>query len=225
MSNLEVLKKIETIGNGGVAALATGKVRGFAGYPAELKNRAGTYLLAENNWVISAMVSVLRDSACQEWFVPLSAGVEYPLHTTLLEGDPLVGLADPQLLEVEVTTELETDSLRYLPRETEAIFDSLVFDAGGNILLVASEIPSWVLEVRGQIAEHYEVAGYKPRPLDNLFHLTIQRVQEKAESVITTEHFRKYVQVVKLMSLLPGGIKIRFDRVYRGSAMSLFVKN
>ena len=166
-----VTQKYAKIREGGRRAYQDGTVKNFAGFPESLKKRISMLLSfdAESSSRIEAVpAKLVSDNRSYRFLV---ASRDFPLHTTLLEG------------EASVEVNVFSDTLQKLRNDVsedllgqEVVFDQLIADAGGSIILAATEIPECVLDARMLIVESYQSEGLKVLPLDNILHSTQVRV-------------------------------------------------
>jgi hypothetical protein len=175
-----VLEKIQKIAAGGRAAVESGTVKMFEGFPDELIHRAN----------VSFKMGLVQDTVvwdvykCAYWcgLHPFTAELNYPLHFTLLEAGvekdkwsevgKLWPLVDELLEDVTVT---KTFSLGDCFK-----FDHVVLNGNGDVLLMAEEIPANVLYMRLRLTELYKSFGFAVKPMDDIMHMTIQRLSRTA---------------------------------------------
>lgn len=99
------------------------------------------------------------------------AGRDFPIHSTLMEG-LLENTQEEQRSDIfnKLGTEIELDV-----NGIEVTFDFVLID-GGNIILVAKDIPDILLKIREKLSSHYTNAGAKPLAMENILHVSLARI-------------------------------------------------
>ena len=222
MAITSVKEKLDSIREGGQKALAKGSMNLFTGYPSDLGKRVITALVIRETEEIRLLLAKLRAAAEVLDLSPLTAGTDYPLHATVLEGIKTDATGEEEILAPQrwsVVHGLRTDDLSIV---AEADFHELIFDGGGNVILaVAGELPVGVPEVRTEIGRRYLEAGFTPRPLDHLFHITLQRLWDSERS--WGDPLRRYARYVNYLSRQLV-VRVPFAELYRGAVKPFLVR-
>lgn len=139
---------------------------------------------------------------------------DFPLHCTVLEGEAEQGdsMFSVRILNDD-THERVLDSLYRM----RVVYDHCTFDAEGNILLLASEIPKEILDARARLATLYEGQGLKTLPLADMLHTTLART--KSLSLDPREFQATLVQLQNQLSLKP--IQAEVSGTYSGKTLEI----
>jgi 2'-5' RNA ligase len=213
-------EKIEEIYQGGRQAVAENRLGCFSGFLESYRQDLATLLLANQrqNERLMDLSALLRHTARDLNLSPLSAGFEFIPHSTMLIG-PQAGSFETTLLWLKPNEQTIEHNRLGFPKRDQLVFDRLVLDSGGNVILAATELPDWVRQFRDKMAHIYESNGFKPKPLDNLLHMTMLRLLGKAGA--EAETFMREVAVIE-GKCCRGGLKVKFDRLYTGNLFEIF---
>jgi 2'-5' RNA ligase len=215
-----VLAKIEEIKRRGQQARESGMVRFFTEFPDSLHRRSSTFLMAgfwPDNPELYGLCKVLAESTVEVGLKPVSAGRDFNAHATILEGEPKSESEDRLLQPIcgVLNEEGAYNGWSFAPL---AYFDELVVDECGSILLLSRTVPEWLIEVRSAMAARFNAHGYQPRPMDHLFHLTLQRTQAGT----ATDVFAAAQKLAERLPVLEQRIRVHFYALYRGEAGYFF---
>ncbi|MDO8591182.1 MAG: hypothetical protein Q7R65_04380 [bacterium] len=172
MKNHAVLQKYAGIRDAGRVAYQTGSVKAFPGFSESLKKRV--CMMLRFNPEASRFIEALNLELVwshPSFFTFLVAGRDFPLHATLLEGES----------SEEVTSfSGALDSVRNCVVDEllgrKIVFDQFIADAGGSVILAATEIPEYVVKARMVVADYYTSEKLRVLPLDNILHSTQVRI-------------------------------------------------
>ncbi|OGG58845.1 hypothetical protein A2765_00490 [Candidatus Kaiserbacteria bacterium RIFCSPHIGHO2_01_FULL_56_24] len=194
-------RKYASIDLKGRDAVEKGEIQDFIGYPEALKNRfcIALELSADSDDEIRERVTSKVEAIAKESGIHMViAGRNYPLHSTLLEGnfdgtdeakrDGIFAalIQDPELQKV-------FDELKDL----KIVYKYLLVDKG-NILLTCSDIPEAFARARQRISEIYMAHGLKPLMIEHLAHISIARITRQPD-VARLERLHEYkTMLIKL---------------------------
>ncbi len=170
-----ILQKYAEINTKGKERLVVKNFELFTGFPLSLQKRFITAVefSPESTAAFDRQVKATLEEIERAFKLKFAlAHRDFPLHSTILEGlnEEALDTSTETFSELQKEAELEWS-------EHEITFDYILLD-GGNLLLVAKEIPDFVLEAREQLAETYTEHAMKPLLIKNLLHATAARITE-----------------------------------------------
>lgn len=172
----ETIRKAASIDLAGRKALQERALAAFEGFGEAAKGRFISALTFSHDSEQQLHEQVTKDIERIEHELQIHfalAGRDFPIHATVAEGR----YTDDKT-RTETFKQLQSDEHltphRNLPN-ISLTFDYLLFDKG-NILLVASQIPQEVTSMRDDLKKVYESHGLSHKPIENLLHITIGRM-------------------------------------------------
>lgn len=211
-----VLEKIAQIRQGGEQAIAKGSPQLFGGFPESLRFRVGSFLVGSTSQiVIKDLLFDIRMKAHKLGLKPFTVTYDFPLHATLLECEKVGATATEEIHDIRRHV-ITLEGVGGIKIEGGANFDTLVVDSNMNVLLMASQIPEWVIEARKEISRRYLEAGYVPRPLDDIFHITLQRIMASNYAI---EALRAYSGFVNDLGAVFNPVRVPFKQLCLGSSL------
>jgi hypothetical protein len=124
---------------------------------------------------------IARSYGIEIWRAGVTDGTT-PFHTTIVSGD----MSDfEDVNDEEIFTKLSRDEslskiLHNFPK-ISANFDNLFTD-GHSVVINATVIPNAISTEREKIAKIMKDFGSKPRPIADIFHITLSRIKNYAEN-------------------------------------------
>ncbi|MBI3421151.1 MAG: hypothetical protein HY006_03745 [Candidatus Sungbacteria bacterium] len=182
MTQESVVNKAMRIAEEGKAAFVNGTFGTFEKFPESLRNRFTVALRfdAHSEWecggnIVDRLLLSLELNT-EGWKLFL-AQRDFLLHVTLLEGMyEGSDAAERYRIFRELNTNISIAEVAENIRGMVIPFKLLIPDKGGNILLLADEIPDLILEAREQLATTYAKYGLRPLLIEDLLHATVARV-------------------------------------------------
>ncbi len=174
------LKKYAGIDMRGRNNLESGNIQEFTGFPEVIKNRfiSAMEFTPESIDMIENRVTCKLEDIEAKYGIKFSlVGRDYPLHITLMEG---LYTGEQEDQREEIFSELQ-DKIKLEFQGSEVQFDYVLLD-GGNLLLVAKNIPDSVLNARERLSEYYSEAGLKPLGMQNILHSSLARIIKLPDS-------------------------------------------
>lgn len=169
-----LLEKADGIHAAGLGALRTGSVKPFTGFGPELDRRFNVSIFFDAasdqrfRRRLSSQMELVGEGVGIRWFL---AGVDYPLHLTVLEcyyqeGGSQLQFGDPAVFNRNILDQLDG---------TNVPMSKLVLD-GQSVLLNCVQMPPTILAAREMLATAYAAEGATVRPMDNIVHSTAARM-------------------------------------------------
>jgi hypothetical protein len=226
----DVVAKANNIHEDGRKAAILGTETLFTGFPESLVRRVHVSLkfdLVTDETIKQRIIQPLNEMARSIGYEFFKAGSDFPIHTTVLEGewkgrdpDAVPTLTECNLLSLDPSLR-DTQSLA---KEKTVRFSRLVLNSKGETLLLSQEIPAWTVDMRTRLADTYMWLNFKPLPLDNLLHATLLRLMKvgagNSVSAMTT-----YLHEVERINLDLEGMNIvaKVEKVWIGSTANRLI--
>ena len=215
-----VIEKYRGIAAGGWKVARDSHYKEFTVFPESLKNRFNVSALFDPESV-ARLKEQVTDFLLQlglkhevEYFL---AGREFPPHTTIMEANLPAYLLPARDAKFSALGESLPDSpLVAALVGQKIVYNDLLVDGGGNVLLVARTIPSSVLAARSTLLQEYTQVGLQPLAMDNILHASIARPVKLPSS--HTDHYRLRGLRTEIRTN-PVGLKV--GRLHVGSAWDL----
>ncbi len=210
----------------GREALEKGKVQNFPDAPEDL---AARFRGTQNNLVFYVTFTAGCAKYMRKVALPimqiggllgvkhLVAGMDYPLHGTVSQGthreEDIAGF-------LNVWQGLHLGSYEGLLTGCEFVYDQLLFDERGNILLAATEIPLVIREARRELEKFLRLTGFSPTSMENIFHLTAARL---ASLPANLDQYAEYGQGLERLrqSILNAPLWLQVDTLVARSTLDL----
>lgn len=203
-----VLAKSQKIHANGMEAVAQGGLTLFNGYPKDFEMRytvAGLFSSAESSLVHLLSLVRMAAEACN-----LSlhlADRDFPLHTTIGE------CVFPEGFNL---WHAHGSPFSFEGQDNELVFSELVMDKS-KVLLTASTIPEWFLNLRKEVNRAYTTLGFKALPIENLLHISLANIKSGSDEEIRAfaeqmDHLR---EDVKIAPPTP-----HMDQIFRGPSLN-----
>ncbi|MDP3735442.1 MAG: hypothetical protein Q8R39_03375 [bacterium] len=169
-----VLEKIKGLKEAGAAAVQAGNVGTFSGFPPALAQRMNVSFLGD--FTNDQLLTAIAKSAESHGIDVILAGLDFPLHATVLEADWNENLGDwceiCSFMSQEIS--LVADGYRH---HKDLLFQHVILDGEGNCLLMADSIPTWLIGLRMDLATVYKAYNLQVRRMDDILHATLCRIR------------------------------------------------
>lgn len=196
-----ILKKYAGIDMKGRERIKSADFKIFTGFDESLQNR---FLTAAE--FSSDSINLLRERVLNELIeienslevTFAMAGRDFPIHSTLMEG-----LFENTQMEdrANIFDEL-SKKINIEINGSEIAFDYVLID-GGNLLLVAKDIPSNILEIRDKLYEDYSAEGAKPMSMENILHISLARIIDLPADFDSEEYTKTLIGIRHAISSDP----------------------
>ena len=223
-------EKYWSIGTKGFDAAQAGGYKEFTGFTDALRNRMNasvSFTQGSDAQVSARIASIIAQRGGKLDMDFLLAGRDFPIHSTLLEG--LIPDSDQSRRESVHNQTQET--VARLPQVTglvgqSLIFDDLLVDAGGNVILVAKDIPAKIKDARKALADDYQTRGLQPvfsgttlhTAMDDILHISLARPTKIPDDV----HKTYYDILAELgVEVSKNPLELQVAQVFTGSAWDL----
>lgn len=218
-----ILQKYANINRNGKEAVRNEDIVKFEGFPESIKNRfisAVTFDEHSSSQLESRVLSKLKELEDKTGIEFVMALRDYPLHSTLMEGEYKGDNQD----ERDELFERLTDDLPLDIQGLKLQYDYVLIDKG-NVLLVAKTIPEEVLKARESLKNFYGDSGLKPLLLENILHCSLARIKSLPADFAPDKYTKELIDIRHSVSNLDEPLVLTVGRVVKGNSYNFLTQN
>ncbi len=223
-------EKYWSIGTKGFDAAQAGGYKEFTGFTDALRNRMNasvSFTQGSDAQVSARIASIIAREGGELGMDFLLAGQDFPIHSTLLEGL----IPDSDQPQRENVLNQAREGVNRLPQVTgvvgqSLVFDDLLVDGGGSVILVAKDIPTAIKDARAALANDYQTRGLGSvfsgttlhTAMNDILHISLARPRKIPAGVQ-----EKYYDVLAKLGIEVGRnpLSLQIAQVFTGSAWDL----
>ncbi len=231
-SEQTILQKYAGIDFDGRNTAKQGQLETFRGFPPSLANRMNVSLLfdEESQELVKREVMKPLDNIDHDTGINiLLAGADYPIHTTVLEGEYEGN--DTNERQAIFHNLQHSGSVDYASRNLTDLsleFNHLLIDKKGGIILTAVCIPQEITDTRDRLTSLYQEHDLKVLPQHNILHITVGRViglpLDREESQNAQVRLEDSIVKLRRYEISPHPLTLQVASIYKGSALNLISK-
>lgn len=218
-----ILQKYANINRSGKEAVLNENIVKFDGFSESIKDRFITAAIFDEyslNQVEDRVLGQLKRLEDMSGIEFAMANRDYPLHSTIMEGEYKGENQD----EKDDLFERLTDDLPIDIKGLEIKYDYILIDKG-NVLLVAQTIPEAVLKARESLKNHYSESGLRPLLLENILHCSLARIKSLPTDFVPNKYIKELTDIRHSVSKSDESMILIVDRLDRGNSYNFLTQS